>query len=229
MTVSTDAAGPPAGWQRFAHVVIEGAIGVGKTSLARKLAQRLSAELVLEQPQDNPFLERFYADMPAHALQTQLSFLVQRAQQLRSAAHSGMFATHRVSDFMFDKDAIFARLTLSDDEHRLYAQIHALVAPRLVAPDLVIWLQAPTSVLVQRIRARAIAMEQSIDPDYLQRLCDAYALHFERYEAAPVFSVATQHFDPIGSESDFERLLQCVGGFTGRRGGLHAPGAPDWA
>ena len=206
-----------AGLQRFRHIVIEGPIGVGKSSLARKLGARLSADLLMEQADENPFLERFYADMPGYAFQTQLFFLFQRVKQMRSAAQPGMFASHLVSDFLFSKDALFARLNLSDDEFRLYAQMYAQVAPQVAEPDLVIWLQASPATMVQRVARRGIAMEQGISSAYLQRLCDAYVEYFHGYDGAPVFALGTEHFNPVDDDADFEQLLQRLAAFHGRR------------
>ena len=206
-----------AGLKRFRHIVIEGPIGVGKSSLARRLAAELGAELLLELPEENPFLDRFYDDMPGYAFQTQLFFLFQRVKQMQSAAQPGMFETSLVGDFLFAKDALFARLTLSDDEFRLYSQMYAQSASQVREPDLVIWLQATPATLLARIRNRAIGMEQGIDVGYLQRLCDAYVEFFQGYEGAPVLAVGTEHFNPIDSEDDFQALLQRVAAFQGRR------------
>ena len=210
------------GLARFRHIAIEGPIGVGKTTLARRLAERLGAELLLERPQDNPFLERFYDDMAGYALQAQLAFLFQRVKQVQSLAQPGLLAQAVVSDFMFAKDALFARLTLSDDEHRLYLQMHAQVAPQLPEPDLVIWLQAGVPTLLQRIRRRGIAGEQGIADDYLQRLCDAYVEYFHAYDGAPVFAVGTEHFNPVDDVGDFARLLERLAAFRGRREFFHS-------
>ena len=207
----------PSGLSRFRHIVIEGPIGVGKTALARRLAQHLHAELLLEQPEDNPFLARFYEDMPGYAFQTQLFFLFQRLKQMQSIAQPGMFAGALVSDFLFAKDALFARLNLSDDEFRLYSRMYAQLAPQLVEPDLVIWLQAPAQILLQRIRRRGIGMEQGLSTAYLQRLCDAYVEHFHGYDGAPVLAVGTEHFNPAEREADFQQLLERLAAFRGRR------------
>ncbi len=204
--------------QRFGHIVVEGPIGVGKSSLATRLAAHLGAELLLELPAENPFLERFYADMPGYAFQTQLFFLFQRQKQLQAIAQPSMFAPAVVSDFMFAKDALFARLNLSDDEHRLYAQMHAQVASQVREPDLVIRLEAAPETLLARVRKRGVAMEQQgIDLGYLVRLCDAYAAFFAAYDGAPVFSVETESFNPAERSADFDRLIERLVDFEGRR------------
>ena len=206
-----------AGLQRFRTIAIEGPIGVGKSTLARKLAARLGADLLLEQADENPFLERFYADMPGYAFQTQLFFLFQRVKQMQAVAQPGMFASHLVSDFLFAKDRLFARLNLSDDEFRLYAQMYAQVAPQVPEPDLVIWLQASPATLLQRVHKRSIPREQGVSSDYLQRLCDAYVEYFHGYDGAPVFALGTDHFNPVDVDADFEQLLQRLAAFRGRR------------
>ncbi|MBS0449560.1 MAG: deoxynucleoside kinase [Proteobacteria bacterium] len=203
--------------RRFRHIAIEGPIGVGKTSLARRLAAYLDAELLLERADENPFLARFYADMPGYAFQTQLYFLFQRVKQMQTARQPGMFVNALVADFLFAKDALFARLNLNDDEYRLYTQMYAQVAPQAVEPDLVIWLQAAPDTLLQRIRRRAIRMEKDIDAAYLQRLCDAYAEHFHAYESAPLLAIGTEQFNPVDSDADFATLLERLASFRGPR------------
>ena len=217
------------GLQRFRHIAIEGAIGVGKTSLARKLAWHLGAELLLEQAGDNPFLGRFYEDMPGYAFQTQIFFLFQRVEQMQQAAQPGMFAGALVSDFLFAKDALFARLNLSDDEYRLYTQMYSQAATQVSEPDLVIWLQAPPATLMQRVRKRSIAMEQGISADYLQRLRDAYVAFFHSYNGAPVFAVGTEHFNPVEREADFAELLERLSQFRGRREFFNLQGGRPFA
>jgi len=203
--------------ERFRHIVVEGPIGVGKTSLARRLGQHLGVDLMLEQPEANPFLERFYAEGGRNAFQTQLFFLFQRLEQMRELAQPGMFSKGVVSDFLFAKDALFAALTLSAEEYRLYTQIHAQIAPQVPEPDLVIWLQAAPSTLLARIRQRAIGMEQAISAHYLERLCDAYADHFQRYQRAPVLAVDTEYFNPAGRNADFDLLVKRLAAFKGPR------------
>jgi deoxyguanosine kinase len=205
------------GLRRFRHIVVEGPIGVGKTSLARRLAEHLGAELMLEAPQDNPFLDRFYEDMHGYAFQTQIFFLFQRLKQMQSVAQQGMFSHAVVGDYLFSKDVLFARLNLSDDEFRLYTQMYSQIAPQVREPDIVIWLQASPETLLQRVRKRAIRMEQGIEPEYLKRLCDAYVEYFHSYEGAPVFAIGTEHFNPIDSDADFATLLERLAAFRGRR------------
>lgn len=206
-----------AGVARFRHIAIEGPIGAGKTSLARKLAARLGAELMLERPAENPFLDRFYADMPGYAFQTQLFFLFQRQKQVQAIAQPDVFGAAVVSDFMLAKDALFARLTLSDEEHRLYAQMYAQVAAQVREPDLVVWLQASPETLLARVRRRGIAMEHAIDEAYLGRLCDAYAEHFHAYEGAPVFAVDTEQVNFVEGDGEVAQLIDRLGRFEGRR------------
>lgn len=211
------------GLARFRHIAIEGPIGVGKTSLARRLGRALGAELLLERPEENPYLERFYADMPGYAFQVQLAFLFQRLKQLREVSQPGMFDAVRVSDFIFAKDALFARLNLSDEEYKLYAGMYAQAAPQVAVPDLVVWLQASPATLLARIRRRAIAMEQAIDAGYLQRLCDTYVEFFHAFGDAPVLAIGTEQFNPVDRDDHFAALIERIAGFRGPREFFNTP------
>ena len=211
---------------RFRHIAIEGAIGVGKSTLARRLAAHLGAELLLEQAEENPYLDRYYDDPAGYAFQTQVFFLFQRVRQVSALAQTGMFAPVVVSDYMFAKDGLFARMTLSDEEFALYRQMYAQVEPRVPQPDLVIWLQAPVAHLMQRIRQRGIAMEQRIAAAYLERLDAAYAGYFETFERAPVLVVQTANFHPAAREADFRALMDAIDTLHGPRGFLGPPAEP---
>src|SRR5579872_144863 len=167
------------------YLVVEGPIGVGKTSLAVKLAETLGAELLLERAEENPFLERFYRDPKGAALPTQLSFLFQRARQLQQLRQGDIFQPMRVADFLLDKDPLFARLNLDDEELKLYEQVYqhlTLDAPR---PDLVVYLQAPVEVLSRRILSRGIGYGRLIQEEYLARITEAYSSFFYHYDSSP--------------------------------------------
>ena len=199
------------------HVVIEGPIGVGKTSLARRLAQRSGARLLLEQPDENPFLERFYRDSARYALPAQIFFLFQRVQQLRDLAQQDLFSTQVVGDFLLDKDALFARLNLAPDELTLYEQMHAHLAPQAPAPDLVIYLQAQPETLVERVARRALAAEAGITEAYLRALSDAYVRFFHAYDGAPLLVVNTEHLNLAELDADVDLLLSRIAKMRGRR------------
>lgn len=209
----------PAEWQdRFRSIVFEGPIGVGKSSLARKFSERFGFELLLEAPDENPFLGKFYRDSARYALPTQLFFLFQRVDQLRNLSQRDLFQEHLVSDFMLEKDPLFARLTLSDDELVLYDKIYAGLRPQVPVPDLVVVLQASPEELVRRVRQRGIAMEQGISPEYLAKLCQTYTQFFHDYADAPVLTVNTGALNPVDREDDFEALVAQIASFRGRRG-----------
>jgi deoxyadenosine/deoxycytidine kinase len=193
------------------YLVVEGPIGVGKTALAQRLAAALGGSLLLEQAMDNPFLERFYRDRRAVALATQLHFLFQRTRQLLelSEAESGM-STPMIADFMLEKDPLFAALNLDPDELALYEQVHARFAPEVAAPDLVVYLQAPAEVLVERVRRRGRPQEALLDAAYLQRLADAYTAFFHRYDRSPLLIVNAAEFNPVERDADFALLLEQI-------------------
>jgi deoxyguanosine kinase len=192
-------------------IVLEGPIGVGKTSLAAKLAATLGAEQVFEQAEQNPFLERFYRNPRAGALPAQLYFLFQRAQQLSALRQQDLFAPVRVADYLLDKDRLFARVTLDDEEFRLYEQVHQRLSVDAPVPDLVVYLQAPVDVLQERIARRGIRHEHLIERAYLEKLNDAYARFFHEYDAAPLLIVNAAAIDPLHNDSDYEELLAAIG------------------
>ena len=192
------------------YIVVEGPIGVGKTSLARRLAESLSAQPVLEDASLNPFLERFYRNPRAGALPAQLYFLFQRTQQLGALNQQDLFTQVRVADYLLEKDRLFARLTLDDAEFALYEQIYAKLDVQAPKPDLVIYLQAPVDVLLERVARRGIAYEQHIERDYLVRLNEAYARFFHEFSAAPLLIVNAASIDPVNNQADYDELLAAV-------------------
>jgi deoxyadenosine/deoxycytidine kinase len=204
-------------FERFRHIIVEGPIGAGKTSLARKLADRFGAQPMLEDPSANPFLERFYRDSRRYALPTQLFFLFQRVNQLRDLAQQDLFSTAMVGDFLLEKDALFARLTLDDEELKLYQQIFESLSPQAPTPDLVIYLQAQPDTLVERVHRRGLEMEAGMSETYLRALGDAYSRFFHHYEDAPLLIVNTEHLNPIDRDEDFAILLRQIGDLRGRR------------
>jgi deoxyguanosine kinase len=189
------------------YIAIEGPIGVGKTSLSRRLAATLGAQLVLEQAEENPFLERFYRNPRVGALPAQLFFLFQRAQQQGALAQADIFGNVRVADYLLAKDDLFARMILDDEEYGLYRQVHERLAIEAPKPDLVVYLQAPVDVLLDRIARRGITHESLIDRAYLTRLNEAYARFFHAYEAGPLLIVNAAAIDPVSNDADYEELL----------------------
>jgi deoxyadenosine/deoxycytidine kinase len=202
---------------RGGYTVVEGPVGVGKTSLAQRLADAYACELLLERPQENPFLERFYQSRRNYALPTQLFFLFQRARQLSALKQGDMFRPGCVSDFMLEKDSLFARLLLDDDELRLYEQVYANLSPEVPTPDLVVYLQAPVPVIQDRIRRRGIGYELSIDDDYLEQLVHAYTNFFHSYTAAPLLIINAAEINFVDSDEDFQMLLEYINGVTSGR------------
>jgi len=192
------------------YIVVEGPIGVGKTSLARRLANSFDSDLLLEGADENPFLERFYQDPRSGALPAQLFFLFQRARQMQDMRQGDMFQPVRVADFLIEKDRLFAELTLDPDELKLYEQVYEHVTVDAPVPDLVIYLQAPEDVLLRRIAQRGIRYERRIDAAYLRRLSEAYARMFLNYDAAPLLIVNAAHINLVSNERDYEALLEQI-------------------
>lgn len=199
------------------YVAVEGPIGVGKTTLARRLAETLRYPLLLEPVTENPFLDKFYAEGSRHALPTQLFFLLHRARQVADMPGNDLLGRTLVSDFLMEKDRLFARLTLDEEEFALYEQIHASLQLEPPTPDLVIYLQAPAQVLDERIRGRGLAFEQDIKLDYLQTLADSYTEFFYYYDAAPLLVVNATEIDFANNDVHFETLLDQVIHMEGTR------------
>jgi deoxyadenosine/deoxycytidine kinase len=191
-------------------IVVEGPIGVGKTSLARRLADSLGGELLLEESDGNPFLERFYRNGRTSALPAQLFFLFQRAKQLEELRQNDLFSRVRVADFHIDKDRLFAGVNLDREELALYEQMYERMDIEPQAPDLVIYLQASVDALMQRIARRGVPHDRFIDRAYLEQLTDAYARHYHNFDTAPLLIVNASSIDPIGNDADYEQLLERV-------------------
>jgi deoxyguanosine kinase len=202
---------------KLRHLVVEGPIGAGKTSLARRLAARLAADLVLEQPEENPFLAKFYDDMPRYALPTQLFFLFQRVRLLEPLVQPDMFRRAVVADFLLDKDPLFARITLADEEYALYDKVYTHLKPQTPTPDLVIYLQAPVDTLVERVHRRGVSFEQSIPAEYLARLADAYTRYFYQYAEAPLLIVNSERLNFVDDRAHLELLIERIGNMRGQR------------
>lgn len=203
--------------EKYPYIVIEGPIGSGKTTLARKFSERFSVDLLLENAGANPFLPRFYQDAMRYALPAQLFFLFQRAEQVRDLNQRDLFGKATVADFFLEKDPLFARLNLGDEEYALYRQIYEHLQLQTTTPDLVIYLQTPVDALLKRIGQRDIAYEQGISRDYLERLAAAYSDFFHHYDASPLLIVNNVSLDCASNDAALELLLERVAAMRGRR------------
>ena len=203
--------------EKCRYIVVEGPIGAGKTSLARLLAEKSGSAELLEDPAANPFLPGFYEDPARYALPTQLFFLFQRLNHVRELSQADFFRRATIADFILDKDPLFARLTLNDDELRLYQQIYTQLKPQAATPDLVIYLQASTETLIERVRRRGLNYERGISEDYLLRLAESYARFFYQYDEAPVLIVNSEHLNFVDTPRDFDLLVERINAMRGAR------------
>ena len=199
------------------YVVVEGPIGAGKTSLVERLAKHYGANTLLEKPEENPFLTRFYKNPARYALPTQLFFLFQRIDEMRDLAQMDLFHASTVADYLFDKDTLFASLNLNDDEFTLYQNIYQNLVPQTTVPDLVIYLQASPETLFERVNKRAAPYERQMSNTYLASLAQAYSDFFYHYSAAPVFIVNSENLNFVDGDEDFALLLQRINGMRGQR------------
>ena len=207
---------PPADLpDRLAYVAVEGVIGAGKTTLARMLADRAGARLVLEEFEENPFLDRFYADRERWALQTQLAFLASRFRQQKALAAGDLFHRHVISDYTFDKDRIFAHVTLSGDEVRLYESLYSIMEPQAPVPDLVVYLRSSVDRLLHNVALRGRSYEAGMDRAYLAELSEAYDRYFFHYSRSPLLIVDASRIDFVNEPATFEELVRQIASVPG--------------
>lgn len=204
-------------FDRFHYIVVEGPIGSGKTTLAHKLADMFPVNLLLENAGANPFLPKFYQDAPRYALPTQMFFLFQRVEQIRDLSQRDMFNQATIADFFLEKDPLFARLNLNDEEYALYRQMYKHLHVQVPTPDLVIYLQSPVETLHERVNQRGTSYEQEIPREYLARLSDAYSNFFHQYDGAPVLIVNNEKLDITEKEGAIQMLLDRIMQMRGRR------------
>jgi len=199
------------------YIAIEGPIGVGKTALARRLSDSLSADLVLEELEENPFLERFYRDGRSAALPAQMFFLFARARQIEQMRQSDLFSNVRISDYLFTRDRLFAELNLDSEELKLYEQIADNLAVDAPVPDLVIYLQASVDAIMQRLARRNSPYDRFVERAYVERLTEAYSRFFHNYDDGPLLIVNASEIDPVNNNADYEQLFQQIERTTGGR------------
>ena len=204
-------------FKKFPYIVVEGPIGCGKTTLAKMLADQFPVDYLSEKAESNPFLPRFYQDARRYALPTQLFFLFQRANQIKDLNQRDMFAKPIVADFFLEKDPIFARLNLDDEEYALYHQIYQHLHLNAPKPDLVIYLQTPLDALVERIEERNVGYEQDMSREYLERLSDAYSAYFHNYDTSPVLIVNNEKLNILKNPSALKLLINRIGQIKGQR------------
>ncbi len=192
------------------YIVVEGVLGVGKTSLCECLAKEFGARLVLEASDENPFLEKFYQDQRTYAFQTQIFFLLNRYRQQQAIAQGDLFHRNLICDYLFAKDRIFAYLNLDENELNLYERLCGLLAETVMSPDLVIYLQASTETLMQRLHQRGRKYEKALDPAYIERLNQAYNYYFFHYQETPLLVVNTNDIDFVHSRQDLNDLISHI-------------------
>ena len=211
------------------YIAVEGVIGAGKSTLARMLAERTGARLVLESFEDNPFLERFYADAERWAFQTQLTFLASRFRQQKALASRDLFQQTTVADYAFDKDRIFARVTLEGDEYQLYDTMYGIMEPTVPAPDLVVYLRSSVDRLLRNVALRGRSYEAQMDPAYLAELSEAYDRYFFHYTRSPLLVVNATQIDFVREPSHFEELVRAIRGVRGGTTYFNPPSEPQLA